>query len=75
MCAPPGLQPNGVALSPDGRALYVTDTGCLHPAAPDGGSCTSANTPRTIFALDIEARRCVEGSRFLPHPSRSTVIC
>ena len=52
------LQPNGVALSPDGRTLYVTDTGCLHPASPDGGDCASANTPRTIFAFDIEARRC-----------------
>jgi hypothetical protein len=47
-----------VVLSPDGRTLYVTDTGCLHPAAPDGGGCTSANMPRTIYAFDVQAQKC-----------------
>ena len=53
------LQPNGAVLSPEGDVLYITDTGCLHPSAPDGGLCTSANTPRTIFAFDVQRLRCV----------------
>ncbi|KAK9916371.1 hypothetical protein WJX75_001964 [Coccomyxa subellipsoidea] len=47
------LQPNGVVLSPDGRLAYVTDTGCKHADTPDGGQCTSPNTPRSIYAFDI----------------------
>lgn len=51
-----GPQPNGVALG-GGDSVYVTDTGCLHPAMPDGGLCTDANTPRTIWAFDHQRRR------------------
>ena len=58
LCAVPGAQPNGVALSPVSRTLYVTDTGCLHPAAPDGGACTSADVPHAIYAFDVKLQRC-----------------
>ena len=63
------MQPNGAALSPEGDTLYITDTGCLHPSAPERGACTSANTPRTIHAFDIEQQRRV------PSRSTPTMIC
>ncbi|CAL8467156.1 g6692 [Coccomyxa elongata] len=46
-------QPNGVVLSPNGKVMYVTDTGCKHADAPDGGQCTSPNMSRSIYAFDI----------------------
>jgi len=47
--APPrarAAQPNGVALSPDGRALYVTDTARMHARAPKSAA-------RTIYRYDV----------------------
>ena len=51
-------QPNGVVLSPGGKVAYVTDTGCKHADAPDGGQCTSPNISRSIYAFDIIKGRC-----------------
>lgn len=39
-------QPNGVALSPDGRTLYVTDTAKVHKGAPQSAA-------RTIYRYDV----------------------
>lgn len=50
-------QPNGIAFSPDGNTLYISDTGAVDGsiAAGDGGFGTLYNTTgkRTIYAYDV----------------------
>lgn len=50
-------QPNGIAFSPDGTTLYISDTGAVSGSrAPgDAGFGTTYNTtgPRTIYAFDV----------------------
>ncbi|KAJ9638179.1 hypothetical protein H2204_004490 [Knufia peltigerae] len=51
------MQPNGIAFSPDGQTLYISDTGAVYGTiAPGyGGDGTQFNTtaPRTIYAFDV----------------------
>ena len=52
-------QPNGIAFSPDGSTLYISDTGAVAgSSAPGyGGDGTQFNTtgPRTIYAFDASS--------------------
>ncbi|KAH8881409.1 gluconolactonase [Thozetella sp. PMI_491] len=50
-------QPNGIALSPDGKTLYISDTGIanvsLDPATPIPRYGVSTTGPRSVYALDL----------------------
>ncbi len=53
-------KPNGVAFSPDGSVLYVTDSGANHePGSYDPGR------PHRVVALDVDGRGSVSGRRVL----------
>lgn len=50
------VQPNGIALSPDGGTLYIADTGAVAasvaPTGPGGGSYNQT-LPATVYAFDL----------------------
>lgn len=50
------VQPNGIAITPDGSTLYISDTGAVAgskaPTGPRGGSF-NVTLPATIYAFDI----------------------
>ncbi len=53
-------KPNGVAFSPDGSVLYVTDSGANHePGSYDPGR------PHRVVALEVDERGAVGGRRVL----------
>ncbi|EIE18639.1 calcium-dependent phosphotriesterase, partial [Coccomyxa subellipsoidea C-169] len=66
------LKPNGVVLSPDGRVAYITDTGCKDANASDGGQCTAADTPRSIYAFDILKSILLANKRLFAVPDVGT---
>ncbi|KAL9004864.1 MAG: hypothetical protein Q9188_002325 [Gyalolechia gomerana] len=51
------LQPNGIALAPNNRTLYISDTGAvsgpISPYIPAQGSTFNATGKRTIYAFDL----------------------
>ncbi|KAL8992898.1 MAG: hypothetical protein Q9169_006752 [Polycauliona sp. 2 TL-2023] len=51
------LQPNGIALAPDNRTVYISDTGAvsgpISPFLPASGSSFNATSKRTIYAFDL----------------------
>ncbi|KAL8942657.1 MAG: hypothetical protein Q9211_001303 [Gyalolechia sp. 1 TL-2023] len=51
------LQPNGIALAPNNRTLYISDTGAasgsISPYTPAQGSTFNATGKRTIYAFDL----------------------
>ena len=56
-------KPNGIAFSPDERALYVTDSG----ANQESGSYY-VDRPHHIKAFDVIDRRCLSGDGSWPSP-------
>ncbi|KAL8778112.1 MAG: hypothetical protein Q9213_007555, partial [Squamulea squamosa] len=50
-------QPNGIALSPDNRTVYISDTGAtsgsISPYLPSLGATFNATGKRTIYAFDL----------------------
>jgi sugar lactone lactonase YvrE len=50
-------EPNGIAFSPDGSTLYISDTGGVEgsraPGAVGGKTTFNATGPRTIYAFDV----------------------
>ena len=59
------LQPHGLALAPDGRALYISDT-----AADDGTGGYDPALPHSIhrYALDLDALTLGDGKRIASVP-------
>ena len=53
-------KPNGVAFSPDGSVLYVTDSGANH----EPGSFEPSR-PHRVVALDVDTAGAVRGRRVL----------
>ena len=53
-------KPNGVAFSPDGSILYVTDSGADH-----GPGSFDARRPHRVVALDLDDAGAVRGRRVL----------
>ncbi|KAL2419934.1 Lactonohydrolase oryL [Exophiala dermatitidis] len=51
------MQPNGIAFSPDGNTLYISDTGAVYgtidPRLGSQGSAFNTTGPRTIYAFDV----------------------
>lgn len=51
-------QPNGIAFSPDGRTLYISDTGAgastIDPALGHGGSPFNQTGKHAIYAFDVD---------------------
>ena len=50
------VQPNGIAFTPDGRTLYISDTGAVAGSkAPTGtrGGSYNATLPATIYTFDV----------------------
>ncbi|KAL9604983.1 MAG: hypothetical protein Q9219_000171 [cf. Caloplaca sp. 3 TL-2023] len=51
------LQPNGIALAPDNRTVYISDTGAesgpITPFLPPQGSTFNATGKRTVYAFDL----------------------
>ena len=51
------IQPNGIAFSPDGTTLYISDTGAVNgpidPRIGSQGSSFNATGHRTIYAYDV----------------------
>ncbi|KAL8687029.1 MAG: hypothetical protein Q9224_005272 [Gallowayella concinna] len=50
-------QPNGIALAPNNRTVYISDTGgvsgSISPFLPSSGSTFNATGKRTIYAFDL----------------------
>jgi len=49
-------QPNGIAISPDGKHVYISDTGAVSGSVtPDGppGSPWNQTGPRTVYKFDV----------------------
>ena len=51
------IQPNGIAFSPDGNTLYISDTGAVNgpidPRVGSQGSSFNTTGHRTIYAYDV----------------------
>ncbi|KAF2150540.1 calcium-dependent phosphotriesterase [Myriangium duriaei CBS 260.36] len=51
------VQPNGIALSPDGRNIYISDTGAntgtIDPNLDIPGSRINQTGPRTVYKFDV----------------------
>lgn len=51
------VQPNGIAFTPDGETLYISDTGAVSgsiiPGTSGGGTTFNTTGPRTIYAFDV----------------------
>lgn len=52
-------QPNGIAFSPDGSTLYISDSGAVSgtiaPNLPPSGTHFNATGHRTIYAFDVDS--------------------
>ncbi|KAI9779170.1 MAG: hypothetical protein M1839_007705 [Geoglossum umbratile] len=50
-------QPNGIIISPDGRTMYISDTGAFSgvysPLLPPGGYSFNSTNPHAIYAFDM----------------------
>lgn len=55
------VQPNGIAFTPDGETLYITDTsavsGSIIPGTSGGGATFNTTGPRTIYDFDVAKNR------------------
>jgi sugar lactone lactonase YvrE len=51
------IQPNGIAFTPDGSTLYISDTGAVNgdisPRGVNGGAAFNMTGARTIYAWDV----------------------
>lgn len=51
------IQPNGIALAPNARTVYISDTGAVSgpitPFLPPQGSSFNATDKRTVYAFDL----------------------
>ena len=61
------LQPNGIAISPDLKTVYITDsgaeTGTISPSYPSEGASFNATGRRTIYAYDLLGNGTYIGNR------------
>ncbi|KAH0541567.1 hypothetical protein FGG08_003979 [Glutinoglossum americanum] len=60
-------QPNGIAISPDGKTMYISDTGAAtgiySPLLPSQGFVFNSTGPRSIYAYDIHHSGSISNKR------------
>ena len=70
------LQPNGIAFTPDGETLYISDTGAVRgsngPTGARGGDY-NATRPATIYAFDVSNNGTRVGNKRAFYLSQSWV--